>query len=81
MTGGDAGRAAEETLGWRAGDDLVEIGVTRRGAGPVALLLPALSSISTRGEMAPLAERLAARFTTVAVDWPGFRTLPRPRRA
>jgi pimeloyl-ACP methyl ester carboxylesterase len=49
------------------------------GAGPKLLLLPALSSISTRFEMRPLQERLAARFSTVAVDWPGFGDLPRPK--
>jgi pimeloyl-ACP methyl ester carboxylesterase len=38
-----------------------------------------LSSISTRREMAPLQRRLASRFRTVAIDWPGFGDLPRPR--
>ncbi|MGF1660381.1 MAG: alpha/beta fold hydrolase [Rubrimonas sp.] len=73
--------AVEETVRWSAGADTLDIGLTRGGDGPVALLLPALSSISTRSEMAPLAERLGARFVTVAIDWPGFGTLPRPRRA
>ncbi len=52
----------------------------RRGwaAGPRALLLPALSSISTRAEMAPLAARLAGRFTTLTIDWPGFGAAPKP---
>jgi pimeloyl-ACP methyl ester carboxylesterase len=56
----------------------VRLGVTRMGAGPTILMLPALSSISTRGEMRPLQERLAAAFTTVAIDWPGFGDAPRP---
>jgi pimeloyl-ACP methyl ester carboxylesterase len=56
----------------------VRLGVTRMGAGPTVLMLPALSSISTRGEMRPLQERLAAAFTTVAIDWPGFGDAPRP---
>jgi pimeloyl-ACP methyl ester carboxylesterase len=59
----------------------VEVGVTRTGAGPVLLMLPALSSISTRGEMRPLARLLASEFTTVAVDWPGFGDAPRPAMA
>jgi pimeloyl-ACP methyl ester carboxylesterase len=42
------------------------------------LLLPALSSISTRAEMRPLMERLAAQFRVLALDWPGFGTAPRP---
>ena len=41
-------------------------------------MLPALSSISTRMEMCPLQERLASRFTTVAIDWVGFGDRPRP---
>jgi pimeloyl-ACP methyl ester carboxylesterase len=56
----------------------VRLGVTRMGEGPTLLMLPALSSISTRGEMQPLQERLAAAFTTVAIDWPGFGDAPRP---
>jgi pimeloyl-ACP methyl ester carboxylesterase len=56
----------------------VRLGVTRMGAGPTLLMLPALSSISTRGEMRPLQERLAAAFATVAIDWPGFGDAPRP---
>lgn len=56
----------------------VRLGFTRLGAGPTILMLPALSSISTRGEMRPLQERLAAAFTTVAIDWPGFGDAPRP---
>jgi pimeloyl-ACP methyl ester carboxylesterase len=41
-------------------------------------MLPALSSISTRSEMRPLAEQLASAFTTIAIDWPGFGDRPRP---
>jgi pimeloyl-ACP methyl ester carboxylesterase len=54
------------------------LGIEALGKGPVVLLLPALSSISTRAEMRPLAEQLAADFTTIAVDWPGFGDRPRP---
>ena len=42
------------------------------------LMLPALSSISTRREMWPLQERLGSRFTTLAIDWVGFGDRPRP---
>ncbi len=63
---------------WRwQGRDIV-VGTSRQGAGPRALLLPALSSISTRAEMAPLAARLATRFTALSVDWPGFGAVPKP---
>jgi pimeloyl-ACP methyl ester carboxylesterase len=59
------------------GQDLV-IGLDEDGDGALILLLPALSSISTRGEMRPLMERLASQFRVVAIDWPGFGTRPRP---
>ena len=54
------------------------LGLDEAGSGPVVLLLPALSSISTRGEMHPLMERLASQFHTMTIDWPGFGTRSRP---
>jgi pimeloyl-ACP methyl ester carboxylesterase len=42
------------------------------GAGISAVLLPALSSISSRTEMHPLAESLADAFSCHIPDWPGF---------
>ena len=65
-------------LDWTWQDAAVRLGITRMGAGRTILMLPALSSISTREEMRPLQERLAAAFTTVAIDWPGFGHAPRP---
>jgi pimeloyl-ACP methyl ester carboxylesterase len=64
---------------WAWDGEAVRVGVDRAGTGPTLLLLPALSSISTRAEMRPLQERLASSFATVAVDWPGFGDQPRPR--
>jgi pimeloyl-ACP methyl ester carboxylesterase len=49
------------------------------GSGSSVVLLPALSSISTRAEMRPLFDRLKADFHVATVDWPGFGDLPRPR--
>lgn len=69
----------EDRVEWMTDGKPVQIGLTRAGTGPGLLLLPALSSISTRAEMRPLQERLAAQYATVAVDWPGFGTLPRPK--
>ena len=63
-------------LTWRG--KTIPVGVDRRGQGPTILMLPALSSISTRSEMRPLGERLASNFTTIAIDWPGFGDRPRP---
>ena len=72
------GTAVLDHIVWNWKGQVVLVGVDRLGAGPTVLLLPALSSISTRREMRPLQERLASNFTTVAVDWPGFGDEPRP---
>lgn len=72
---------ADETIEWQTDGKPVEISVTRADGGPRLLLLPALSSISTRTEVWPLQARLAERFATVAIDWPGFGILPRPKIA
>jgi pimeloyl-ACP methyl ester carboxylesterase len=72
-------KAEEVTWSWHG--QRLRLGVSRLGTGPTLLLLPALSSISTRREMRPLQNRLAERFSTVALDWPGFGDLPRPALA
>ena len=66
-------------LDWNWWGKTIRIGADASGNGPKVLLLPALSSISTRREMRPLQERLAARYSTLAVDWPGFGEAPRPQ--
>jgi pimeloyl-ACP methyl ester carboxylesterase len=48
------------------------------GEGTPVLLLPAMSTISSRTEMRRLAEHLAERFQVVAVDLPGFGESDRP---
>jgi pimeloyl-ACP methyl ester carboxylesterase len=63
---------------WRWSGASVRIGLDRLGSGPSLLLVPALSSISTRREMRGLQERLADSYSTLAVDWPGFGDKPRP---
>lgn len=42
------------------------------GEGQPVLLLPALSTVSTRAEMGELATNLASQFQVWALDWPGF---------
>ena len=69
---------AYEEINWRCDGHDFSIGLDRAGTGPTVLLLPALSSISTRCEMHPLQERLAPSFATVTIDWPGFGERPRP---
>ncbi len=66
-------------LGWSFGGETVSLGLDEAGEGPTALLLPALSSISTRREMQPLLERLQHGHRVVTVDWPGFGDRPRPK--
>jgi pimeloyl-ACP methyl ester carboxylesterase len=62
-----------EELTWQCEGKTSTIGLDRAGAGgKTILLLPALSSISTRSELHPLQMLLAPMFSTVAVDWPGF---------
>ena len=51
-------RVHVDHIDWSWQGKAVRLGVTRMGAGPTILMLPALSSISTRGEMRPLQERL-----------------------
>jgi pimeloyl-ACP methyl ester carboxylesterase len=68
----------EHEITWTWAGNTIRVGCDRSGAGPSILLLPALSSISTRREMRPLQQRLASQFTTTSVDWPGFGDWPKP---
>jgi pimeloyl-ACP methyl ester carboxylesterase len=68
-----------EKLTWQCDGISIELAVDWSGQGPLVLLLPALSSISTRREMHPLQERLSANYRTVSIDWPGFGDRPRAR--
>jgi pimeloyl-ACP methyl ester carboxylesterase len=66
----------ELSWSWQGRD--IALGLDEAGSGPPIVLLPALSSISTRAEMHPLMERLAPRFRVITLDWPGFGTAARP---
>lgn len=48
------------------------------GEGTPVLLLPAFSTVSSRSEMAGIANLLAPHFQTVTLDWPGFGESDRP---
>ena len=67
------------TVNWTWRDKVVRLNATEGGNGRTILLLPALSSISTRHEMRPLQERLAREYSTFSIDWPGFGDEPRPQ--
>ncbi|MDJ0734750.1 MAG: alpha/beta fold hydrolase [Nostocaceae cyanobacterium] len=49
-----------------------------RGEGQPVLLLPAFSTVSSRGEMAGIAEIISSQFQVVALDWLGFGESERP---
>ena len=51
----------------------------RSGSGPDVLLLPALSTISSRSEMRGLAGMLGSDHRCLTPDWPGFGAHPRAR--
>lgn len=67
-----------EEINWHCDGRNMTIGMDRLGTGPSLLLLPALSSISTRREMHSLQQRLAESFTAISIDWPGFGELSKP---
>jgi pimeloyl-ACP methyl ester carboxylesterase len=67
-----------DEIEWEYQGDSVRVGMTWHGQGASVLMLPALSSISTRSEMWPLQQRLGSWFTTLAIDWVGFGDRPRP---
>jgi pimeloyl-ACP methyl ester carboxylesterase len=50
-----------------------------QGHGQSLLLLPAFSTVCSRTEVAELAQRLASKFQTIALDWPGFGDSDRPK--
>jgi len=74
----DDGSMKTEALIWKWNGKSIDLAMNWCGDGPTVLLLPALSSISTRHEMRPLQEHMSAKFRTVSTDWPGFGDLARP---
>ena len=78
-TSSGSDRASRDRYSWRHGGRTVEIAFSDTGGpGPAWLLLPALSTISSRGEWQPFiaaAERLLPGSPPprlMALDWPGF---------
>ena len=69
----------ERTIRWKWERGEVTLGMDEAGSGSSVVLLPALSSISTRAEMRLLFDRLAPDFRVSTVDWPGFGDLARAR--
>jgi pimeloyl-ACP methyl ester carboxylesterase len=67
-----------QTVQWQWQDQSFAIVYETRGSGYPVLLLPAFSTVSTRGEMQGIAEQLAPHFQVVAMDWLGFGQSDRP---
>ena len=66
------------TFQWQWQDQSFTIAYETCGSGAPVLLLPAFSTVSTRGEMQGIAEQLAPHFQVVAMDWLGFGQSDRP---
>src|ERR1700723_2948758 len=62
---------ALDTLEFNWPDKTIHVGIDRRGQGPTILMLPALSSISTRSEVRPLGEKLASILTPIGHSYVG----------
>lgn len=61
-----------QTYSWAWAQQSIAIAYDTCGQGDSVLLLPALSTVSSREEMAGVAERLASQFQVTTVDLPGF---------
>lgn len=64
--------------GWTYRGQTVTLVYETLGAGPTVLLLPAFSTVSTRAELAQIAQALAPQFQVIALDWLGFGDSERP---
>ncbi|UGV26956.1 alpha/beta hydrolase [Rhodopseudomonas boonkerdii] len=67
------------SISFRTGATTVPLEMDEAGRGRSIVLLPALSSISTRNEMSPLLAQLSRSFRVRSVDWPGFGDLAKPK--
>ncbi len=72
-----------ETLEVQLGGRRLQIVTERRGSqgAPVWLLLPALSTVSSRSEWQPLVMAVHDRIQLMSFDWPGFGDSDRPALA
>jgi pimeloyl-ACP methyl ester carboxylesterase len=60
------------TYPWQWHDQPITLAYETLGKGSPVLLLPALSTVSSRSEMADLAQGLTCQHQVIAIDWPGF---------
>ena len=57
---------------WTWNEQPIQVVYETLGEGTPVLLLPAFSTVSTRGEMRGIAQSLSSQFQVIALDWPGF---------
>ena len=70
-----------EPLWFSSANREIRLIIERRGPedGPLYLLLPALSTISSRSEWKDFAHSLGNQYHIVSFDWPGFGDSERPK--
>lgn len=68
----------QHTYTWQWQNYTLKVATETFGSGPSVLLLPALSTVSTRAELSTLAQALAPYFQVTLLDWPGFGDSDRP---
>ena len=66
------------TYPWQWQGQTITITYETLGNGQPVLLLPALSTVSSRTELTTLANHLAPDHRVTAIDWPGFGDSDRP---
>lgn len=76
LTSAIGGAVGEYHWNWKKKS--VTIAYEVMGEGKPILLLPALSSVSSRAEMRGLAQQLAQQYQVIAIDWLGFGESSRP---
>ncbi|MEM7064817.1 MAG: alpha/beta hydrolase [Cyanobacteria bacterium P01_B01_bin.77] len=69
------------THNWQWQDHAITITYETLGTGQPILLLPALSTVSSRTELTALANQLATYYQVTVLDWPGFGDSDRLRLA
>ena len=63
---------------WTWAGQQVKIAYETLGEGNPVLLLPAFSTVSTRGELRRVAQHLSSHYQVIALDWLGFGQSDRP---
>jgi pimeloyl-ACP methyl ester carboxylesterase len=67
-----------QKFSWQRQNRTFEIVYDIQGQGKPVLLLPAFSTVSSRGEMAEIGKLLATKFQVYSLDWLGFGDSERP---